>query len=244
MKHFRQIMGMLIALTAVSCAKQQTAGNGLVSFELVNNQQITEVTRSNVSDYTALPSASDFTISILDASSVSVWNGKVSDWDATTQLPAGNYSVNASYGSLEDEGFDKPYFYGTATFAVQANQTTNVSIPVSLGNTIVKVSCTEAFKNYFNYYSFKITRDGTEIASFPKGETRAAFVDGYKIKVEGTVTTEVKTLQITPLEYTGLDEATAYTIEFDVNNVGGATISVSFNDTVETVELGDYELND
>jgi hypothetical protein len=31
---------------------------------------------------------------------------------------------------------------------------------------------------------------------------------------------------------------------FDVSNAGGATITVTFNDTVETISLGDVELND
>ena len=45
-------------------------------------------------------------------------------------------------------------------------------------------------------------------------------------------------------DYSNLNEATAYTFNFDVTNVGGATITIKFNDTVETVELGDHELND
>ena len=45
-------------------------------------------------------------------------------------------------------------------------------------------------------------------------------------------------------DYTGLNEATAYTIVFDASNVGAGAITISFNNTVETVELGDLELND
>ena len=243
MKHLKTIMSVLMVLAAVSCTKQQTTGNGLVSFDLLNNQHVTDVTRSNVSDYTTLPSAGNFTITILDENSSSVWSGKISEWDASTQLPAGNYSVNASYGSIEEEGFNKPYFYGNKTFVIQGGQTTTVSIPVSLGNTIVMVSCSETFMNYYKDYSFTITRDGNDIVSFAKNETRAAFIDGYKLTLEGTLTSESKTQSFSK-EYSSLSEATAYTFYFDVNNVGGATITVSFNDTVETVNLGDYELND
>ena len=81
------------------------------------------------------------------------------------------------------------------------------------------------------------------IASFAKDDTRAAFVDGYKITVEGTIASENKEYEFSK-DYTNLKEATAYTILFDSGNTGGATITVSFNDTVETIELGDYELND
>jgi hypothetical protein len=243
MKHLKTIFGVLALIAAVSCTKSQTEGNGRVAFAVSSNDVVADMTKSNVSDYTALPAAGDFTITILDESSSQFWAGKISEWDSSTPLPAGNYTVNASYGDIEDEGFDKPYFTGTQTFAVKGGETSSVSVPVALGNTIIKVSCSEYFKKYYSDYTFRLTRGTAEIATFVKDETKAAFVDGYKIKVEGVLQGELKTYSFEK-EYTGLDEATAYTLNFDAPNVGGSTITISFNDTVETVELGDYELND
>ena len=244
MKHLKTIFSVLALIAAVSCTKSQTEGDGRVAFEVSSNQTVVDiVTRSNVSDYTTLPSAGDFTITILDGASAQVWTGKISEWDSTTPLLAGNYTVKATYGNLEEEGFDKPFFTGSQTFAVKGGESTSVSIPVALGNTIIKISCSEYFKKYYSDYTFKLTRDGADIATFVKDETKGAFIDGYKIKVEVTLTGEMKTYTFEK-EYTGLDEATAYTINFDAPTVGGSTITISFNDTVETVELGDYELND
>lgn len=243
MKHLKTIFGVLAMIAAVSCTKSQTEGNGRVAFAVSSNDVVADMTKSNVSDYTALPAAGDFTITILDESSSQFWSGKISEWDSSTPLPAGNYTVNASYGDIEDEGFDKPYFTGTQTFAVKGGETSSVSVPVALGNTIIKVSCSEYFKKYYSDYTFKLTRGAAEIATFVKDEAKGAFIDGYKIKVEGTLTGELKTYSFEK-EYSGLDEATAYTLNFDAPNVGGSKITISFNDTVETVELGDYELND
>ena len=243
MKHLKTIFGVLALIAAVSCTKSQTEGNGRVAFAVSSNDVVADMTKSNVSDYTALPAAGDFTITILDESSSQFWSGKISEWDSSTPLPAGNYTVNARYRDIEDEGFDKPYFTGTQTFAVKGGETSSVSVPVALGNTIIRISCSEYFKKYYSDYTFKLTRGTAEIATFVKDETKGAFIDGYKIKVEGTLTGELKTYSFEK-EYTGLDEATAYTINFDAPNVGGSTITISFNDTVETVELGDYELND
>ena len=243
MKHLKTIFGVLALIAAVSCTKSQTEGNGRVAFAVSSNDVVADMTKSNVSDYTALPAAGDFTITILDESSSQFWSGKISEWDSSTPLPAGNYTVNASYGDIEDEGFDKPYFTGAQNFAVKGGETSSVSVPVALGNTIIKISCSEYFKKYYSDYTFKLTRGTAEIATFVKDETKGAFIDGYKIKVEGTLTGELKTYSFEK-EYTGLDEATAYTLNFDAPNVGGSTITISFNDTVETVELGDYELND
>ncbi|MBR5492143.1 MAG: DUF4493 domain-containing protein [Alistipes sp.] len=244
MKHLQALIGALILLVAVSCTKNQVEGYGSVSFALDNNAEIVEQTRSNVSDYTTLPSAENFTITIKNASGEQSWSGLISEWvSSPIQLRAGNYTVEATYGSIEEEGFDKPYFYGTASFAVTGGQTTNVPITVSLGNTIIKVSYSDNFKAYFSDYTFKLTRDNTEIAVFAKDETRGAFIDGYKITVEGEMTGELKTFSYSN-EYTNLEVATAYTLAFDVDNVGSATLTVTFNDEVETVELGDIELND
>ena len=243
MKHLKTIFSVLALIAAISCTKSQTEGNGRVAFAVSSNDIVADMTKSNVSDYTALPAAGDFTITILDESSSQFWAGKISEWDSSTPLPAGNYTVNASYGDIEDEGFDKPYFTGTQTFAGKGGETASDSVPVALGNTIIKVSCSEYFKKYYSDYTFKLTRGAAEIATFVKDETKGAFIDGYKIKVEGTLTGELKTYSFEK-EYTGLDEATAYTLNFDAPNVGGSTITISFNDTVETVELGDYELND
>ena len=243
MKHLKTFFSMLILIAAVSCNKAQQAGDGHVSFGVYNDDSVVDVTRSAVSSYTTLPQKGDFSIDIKNASLQTVWKGNVGDWDPATPLPAGNYSVTAWYGDIEEEGFDKPYFTGSASFAITGGETKAVSVPVSLGNTVVMVSCTEAFRNYYKNYTFKLTRNNAEIVTFAKGETKAAFVDGYKFTLEGVLEAETKTYEFTR-ECTNLDPATAYTFLFDVTSTGGASITISFNHKVETVELGDYELND
>ena len=242
MKHLKTIMSVLVIFAAVSCAKTPSAGSGQVSFEVASDYEIVEMTRSNVSDYTtALPASADFTITVTGPYS---WTGKISEWDAATVLPAGEYSVTAEYGSLEGMGFDKPYFTGTANFTVAGGQTTAVSIPVKLGNTVVKLQFTDNFNNYYKDYSFTLTSQGNDIV-FAKGETRAAFVDGWRVTLSGTYTKEFGDPLTFSKEYSALEAATAYTFVFDVTNVGGATLSVTFKDGYgETVELGDQELND
>ena len=243
MKHLKTILGVMIMVLAMSCTKDHAQGSGQVSFSLFNDFEVVDQTKSNVSDYTALPAAKDFTITIKDASAATFWTGKISEWDEATLLPVGSYTVSATYGSIEEEGFDKPFFTGETGFAVVGAQVTPVKISVSLGNTVILVRCTDNFKNYYQDYTFNLVRDGQTVASFVKDETKAAFVDGYKISLQGTVTSATKTQTFTK-DYTGLNEATAYTIMFDASNVGGATITITFNDSVETVDLGDIELND
>lgn len=243
MKHLKTFMSVLAILAAVSCGKSQSTGEGQVSFGISSNDNIADVTRSNVSDYTALPASGDFIISIKDKSGKLVWDGKVTDWDPTTPILAGNYSVTAEYGDIEEEGFNKPYFTGTTEFAIKGDEVKTVSIPVSLGNTIVKISCTQDFKNYYKSYSFKLTRNRADVVDFASDESKAAFIDGYTITLEGALESETRSSSFTKT-YDGLDPATAYTFVFDIDNIGGASIVISFNDKTELVTLDDVELND
>ena len=244
MKMNSTMLGILaLAAMAVSCAKQTDGGN--VVFRLDADLGVLEQTRSSVSEYTTLPSAGDFTIVLSGSNGEEIYNGLLSAYNETTALKSGNYTVKASYGSVNEEGFDKPCFTGQTSFTVTGGGTTAVSIPVTLANAIVKISCTSLFSAYYPSYSFTLnTGAGTQI-SFPKDETRAAFVDAYKISVSGTLTNQGGKTQTFEKKYdTNLSAKTCYTILFDVSNVGGDKITISFDDTVEDVGLADIDLND
>lgn len=243
MKHLKTFVSVLALLAVVSCAKTPSAGSGQVSFKVSSNQQVADMTKSNVSDYAVNPSAEDFSIVVTGPEEYR-WNGKITDWNPETILLEGEYSVTANYGDLEDEGFNKPFFTGTQDFTINGGETTEVSIPVKLGNTIVKIACSEYFQKYYTDYTFKLSRTGYEIATISKDETRAVFVDGYMVTLSGTLTSESKTYQFSK-SYSDLSPATAYTFMLDVSNVGGSAITITFKDGYsETVDLGVHELND
>lgn len=244
MKTLRLFMALSVLVSVLSCTKSVSDSEGCVSFAISSEQYLTDITKSNVSDYTTLPQSEDFVLTVTDSKGASVWSGKSKDWDPAKKLLAGEYKVAAFYGSIEEEGFDKPCFEGNQTFTVLGNETSQVQISTSLANTVVKIICTENLKNYYKDYSFSLTRNNTDIVTFPKGEERAAFVDGYKFTVTGSFTTETGTEKTFSSEYTGLAAATAYDLVFDIAGVGSGAITITFNNTVETVELESVELND
>lgn len=240
MKHLKRIMGAMALIAAVSCTKDQRAETGQVSFDLQSDYDITEQTRSNVSDYATLPSKNDFDLTVTGTSKSFAWTGKFSEWDNTLKIPAGSYIATATYGSLEDEGLAKPFFTGEKSFTVNGGETANESIETKLGNTIVKISCSTYFSSYFDDCVFTISRDATVIATMNVGSDDAVFVDGYKLTISGA-----SSKGDFSKDFTNLDEATAYTMYFDVTNVGGINkITVTFDDSVETVDLGNFDLNE
>ncbi len=232
-----------LAVMAVSCSKHQDGQGARVSFSVDTDLQVTEVTRSNVSDYTALPEAGKFTIVVTDHNDDEIYNGLLEAYNQSTSLNAGNYTVKASYGSTSDEGFEKPCFEGSKTFSITGGETENVEIPVSLTNTIIRVACTERFKAYYTDYSFKVkTGSGTEI-DFPKGEDRGAFIDAYSFTVTGSLTNQGGKAQTFTKNYTSLKPKACYTLKFDVSNLGTGAVTVTFDDTVEDADLTDFDLN-
>ena len=239
---------LLLALgAAAGCKKTEApaADTGSITFAVAAQQEVNDVTRSKVSDITDLPAAADFTLTITDAQQKTVWSGTIAQMTGPYTLATGEYTATAQYGATTDEGFDKPCFTGSMPFTINGGDSKQITIPVSLANAIVKVSCSDMFRNYFSDYSFKITTAaGTQI-DFPKSETRGAFIDAYKFTIDGTLTNQGGPAQSFSKTYdTGINPATCYTVTFDASSVGGTSITVTFNDTTETIDLGDIELND
>lgn len=233
-------------LALVSCAKERgnASSKGGLTFEIAGDYMVVD-TKSSVSDFTTLPSKADFNLTVKDSGGETFWSGKFSDWSVETQIPAGDYTAVAEYGAEGEEGFGKPWFTGSKNFSVTGGNQTSVTIPVALGNTIVRISTSAMFDNYFTDYTFTlVTGNGSRI-DFVKGETRGAFVDAFRFRVNGVLTTQGgSNVTFSGDEYPSIDERTCYTITFDAPTIGGNTISVSFSDSTETVELGEVELND
>lgn len=234
--------GALAILLPLSCSRTGSESVGLARLSLQSDWEVTDVTRSNVADYTTLPQAEQFTLSIKDAGDNET---PVAAGQGTVELAAGSYTAKAVFGSVSDEGFDKPCFSGSSDFVIVGGSTTDVSINVKLANCLVRVETTEQFRNYYSDWTFTVTSGAGTAVPFGKDETRAAFFDAYLIKVQGSLVNQGgKTLSFPLKEYKNLEAAKCYTLKFDVSNVGGSSITVTFDDSVEDVALGSFELNE
>lgn len=227
----------LAALALTGCRK--TDGCGQLTFSLEEGVVADVMTKGNVSDYASLPSEGNFTLSVKSGSEV-LWTGLLSAYDPATNFKVGTYSAEVAYGNAEDEGYGKPYFFGKTDFSISGGQTTNVSIPVSLGNTIVKISTTQAFDNYYVSKSFKITTGAGTVIDNISGPV---FMDAYKFTLSGTLTTQGGVVKTIASQTWNVDAATCYNVKFDVTNIGSTTVSVSFDDTVSNVDFVE-DLND
>ncbi len=158
----------------------------------------------------------------------------VSDYKPSENyFTVGTYEVTLSYGALEDEGFDKPYYNGSATTAVKQDETSEVSVEATLCNTMVKMKYTEAFKKYFTDYTATIHSEGGKYITFEKDETRAAYVRPGNISIDLSVT-KPNGLSGT-FEVEGISNAAArtlYNVTVDVNEgaVGDAQVTITYDE--------------
>ena len=243
MKRLVHLLSLSVLLAIVACSKNQKVDNGRQNIGLEADAFVMETTKGYVSDYAQVPAKEDFIVKITDSYSTLIWEGKVTEYDPYMLLQAGQYKVEASFGDMSEEGVAKPYFFGSQDVTIVGDETTDVVVNASLGNTIIRIECTDQFKRYFSDYSFSISRSGTKIMDFPKDDQRGVFLDGYSFTVDGVFVSEMRTYGFSK-DFNALNPATVYTLVFDIDNVGGTSINVIFNDTVEVIDLGDIELND
>ena len=232
----------LIALTVLIAAGCQRipAGEGSIALNLRPQDIVADVSKGNVADYTTLPAAADFDLTLTNYAGAVAWSGKFADWDPSAKFSAGEYEIKASYGNAEEEGPAKPVFEGLKEFVVIAFESVNVSVEPRLTNCIVKVETGDYFKEVFSGSSFSVTTGLGGKFALTEGE--GLFIDAFKFTLEGNFTTTGGKNVLFSKEFTGLNPATLYTVKLEVSNVEGTAFTIEFNNETETVTL-EEELN-
>ena len=236
----------LFGLLSLSCSddKNSANGNGMgeinATFEAdygVRSSLATKEDNATTNEIEAIsPDIQNFTVHLTksDGSFDKTW--PIAEFPAEQKFSTGIYSMEIFYGNINEEGFEKPYYYGTEKFEVIDEEVATPSIEAKLGNSMVSIAYTEAFQNYFSSYSTKLRTAIGNIIEFNKEETKPAYVKPGKVTFLLSMTktngTELS------LEPAGIDNALActhYKVTFDVNGgeVGDAVLSVTFDDATE-----------
>lgn len=229
-----------IALILSAGCNRIPQGEGSIALSLQPQEMVTDVARSNVADYAALPSAADFNLTLTNYAGAVAWTGKFADWDPTAKFSAGEYEIKATYGNADEEGPAKPVFEGLKEFVVIAYESVTVSVEPALSNCIVKVQTGDYFKQVFASSSFSVTTGLGNHFALTEGE--GLFIDAFKFTLEGNFTTKDGKNVLFSKEFTGLEAATLYSVKIEVNNVEGTAFTITFNEETETVNI-EEELN-
>lgn len=239
----------VICITLLGCERddEQISNRGKLNLRLAADASVENTTTRVATDEEVLPNTNNFSVAVLQNNNIQLSWDKYADFADGTEIPAGNYTLKATYGNIETQGFDAPYYEGLEDFSIKKNESTDVSVTCYLANVKITTEYTELFKKYFTDYTVNIRPVGSSDISFSKNETRAAYVKPGKISIYlsgnkqhgGQVTYDAATI----------DNAKArqhYRLKFDVK-AGGTELNISFTDETErvpvTIDISDDALN-
>lgn len=216
-------------------------GTGGIIPKIVPDVRVTEakpILRSEETLTAPLPQDFALKISKTDGSFSKEWE-RFSSFDENTAFPVGAYTMEASYGSPDEEGFDSPYFYGATQLSVKEDETTEVSVTASLANAMVSIDYTDDFKHFFPQYSTQLHSDGGAYLDFAADETRPAFVKPGNVAITMSLTKQngiSATFQ--PADF-AVEAKHHYHLTFDANNgnTGDVQLSIIFDESVEQEDI-------
>lgn len=250
MKQWNILFFILSFFLLVACTDDEgrNRANGKMKVNLTTNNEIVDVTTRTLGD-NEFPDVSDFSIAVLmNGKTVNKWD-KFSDYSQDDiTFPVGGYTLVASYGDEEKEGFGLPYYKGTADFVIKGGETTDVETTCTLANTKISISYTDDFKSYFKTYTPTVkSEEGSEV-TFASDETRAAYVKPGRVAVSLTFTKVNGGLSATTIEVTTIEALAQhhYHVLMDVD-AGKAILSIMFDRVTEekpvTLDISDKALN-
>lgn len=242
----KSILPAVVALSLTACTAEDsplTGSTGSIAPEVNLDTEVVASARSARSDGDITAEDLVLTLTSSDGSYSQSWNG-VSAFPADEKFKTGGYTMTASYGALENEGFDKPYYFGSTDLTVTENNTTRASITAALANTMISVEYTENFKNYMQAWSAELHADGGEYLFYPQTESRPVYLrpGATSVNVEITKPTG-QTAKLLAASFV-TEPRHHYHLTVDLaNGAGDAVMVVKFDDTVDMEDI-EIELSD
>lgn len=232
------------ALTLASCSDEAGLdlgkGQGVLRLALRTSAEVavSAPTRAEIPTLAA-PEIGQFAVRLTksDNSYSKTWDS-VDDFNAEEAFRTGTYTLEAFVGDIDTEGFDAPYFHGSAEVSVLEAKETQASVTASLANSMVSVDYTEGFKNYFKDYSARVHSAGHSYIDFKADETRAAFIAPGEVDLTVSFTNpQGQSTSLQPAGFTAKPRH-HYRVKFDVaEGTGNAVLKIIFEDTLVSEDV-------
>lgn len=177
----------------------------------------------------------NFLVTIYDAQSQQVQQWKYSEMPEIVALATGTYSINVTSAEAPSNGFDVPFYKGTATCEIKENEVTSVpEITCKLANMLFSVEYDEEFQSKIGGDVVTTISVGENSLDIPYEETR----DAYLIAPDSETTALTVTLKGT------IDgEEVDFSERFESVRVGVHNIIKYEFDPVSDGSMGDGTLN-
>lgn len=243
--------GLLSLLCAglVSCAKDeaQSSLKGRIDVRVNTDQSLSDE-MSRATEEVTEPDLNDFALTIASV------DGEVSNsWDSFEKfepvfVEVGTYTVTASYGEAESEGFDALSYLGSTNVEVRKDETVEAAVTCTINKAKVSVSYTDDFKKYFSSYSAYVSSSKGNKVTYAADETRGAyFVPGdLGLFLEVTRQGISQKITLNPKNFTA-EVKHEYRLTMDVD-ASTASLKIVFNDNPASeqnvsINISDEALN-
>lgn len=243
--------GLLSLLCAglVSCAKDeaQSSLKGRIDVRVNTDQSLSDEV-SRATEEVTEPDLNDFALTIASV------DGEVSNsWDSFEKfepvfVEVGTYTVTASYGEAESEGFDALSYLGSTNVEVRKDETVEAAVTCTINKAKVSVSYTDDFKKYFSSYSAYVSSSKGNKVTYAADETRGAyFVPGdLGLFLEVTRQGISQKITLNPKNFTA-EVKHEYRLTMDVD-ASTASLKIVFNDNPDSeqnvsINISDEALN-
>ncbi len=181
-----------------------------------------------------------------DGSYAQTW--PVNDFPVNQEFATGEYTLEAFYGSTDEEGFAKPAFFGSQSLVVAKDQATSVALTASLANCRFIIKYTDAFKGYMTDWSATVQSAGAAL-DYPKDAVEPIYVKPGDVTINIAVTKPNGLGGKFTLPVVKALPRHQYTVTVDVNEggVGDAEFTVTFDENLEvedvTIDISDAILS-
>lgn len=245
MKRVYYVWLFLLLAGLVSCAKDDARSSleGRIDVRVNADQSLTDE-MSRAAEEESVPDINDFALAIESV------DGKVSNsWESFADfspisVAVGTYTVTASYGDAEAEGFDAVSYLGSTNVEVRSAETSEASVTCVINKAKVSIAYTDEFKSYFNSYSAYVSSSKGNKVTYSADEVRGAyFVPGdLGVYLEVTRQGVSKKVTLNPKNFTA-EEKHEYRLTMDVD-AAAASLKIIFNDNPSSEQNVEINISD
>lgn len=186
----------LAALALTSCSEESPWGGpseeGAVNLNFSTDGRVMRLTRADDTLSPVVPDGSMFKVDFTKSDNTysKQWSS-VEAFNREKSFSMGDYTLTASYGDLNIEGFDNPYYMGSSSVHVSPGATTDVNVVATLANAMVSIRYTDQFRENFQAYSAAVQTEGHDWVMFAQDENRPAYVaPSNEVKLNLTLTND------------------------------------------------------
>lgn len=193
--------------------------------------------------------AEDLTLTLTSADGKLSETFTVSTFPTERNFAVGKYTLTASYGDIDDEGFEKPAVYGSAELSVLEGKATQVDLTAVPSKAMVGIKYDESALNYFTELKASLHSAGGKTIEYATDETRYAYLKPGEVTVDVTFTKpngKGGTLEVA--KFTA-EAQHRYTLGVALggSGAGDAGITIQFDETLAlddvTVDISDEVLS-